>query len=281
MADHVLSLRPDLQILWSSYDFPRPVNNGSPLEINTFLITFAERLSQFAMSKPGVSFVDVNGSLQAAFGFDGQQYSAADPAYVIPPGDPSLPNPGFPSPLQPFMRNDSWHLKSEGYKALAQAQFDGFYSSLLAGENFHINPGLNDAWYDPDTNGQGFLITVFPDIQRVFVAWFTFDTERPPEDVTAMVGEPGQRWLTAEGPYDGDAADLTIFLTEGGVFDSGMPAASTDPAGDGSLKIEFADCTDGLVSYSVTSLGISGEIPIQRISAANVPLCELLDAQLK
>jgi hypothetical protein len=26
-----------------------------------------------------------------------------------------------------------------------------------------INPGLNDAWFNPDTNGQGFFINVFPD----------------------------------------------------------------------------------------------------------------------
>ena len=59
---------------------------------------------------------------------------------------------------------------------------------------FQINPGLNDAWYDPATIGQGFLISVFPEIKQVFLAWFTFDTERPPEDVTALLGEPGHRW---------------------------------------------------------------------------------------
>ena len=146
-------------------------------------------------------------------------------------------------------------------------------------EQFQINPGLNDAWYNPATDGQGFLITVFPDIQRMFVAWFTFDTERPPEGVGALLGEPGHRWLTAEGPYAGDSASLTIFVTEGGVFDAGMPATSTDPAGDGTLTLECADCTEGMVTYAIISLGISGEIPIQRISAANVPLCESLNAQ--
>jgi hypothetical protein len=143
---------------------------------------------------------------------------------------------------------------------------------------FQINAGLNDAWYSPATNGQGFLVTVFPDIGQMFLAWFTFDTERPPEDVTAMLGDPGHRWLTAQGPFNGDTANLTLFVTRGGVFDSATPAASTDLAGDGTLTLEFADCTDGLVTYSITSLGISGEIPIQRISATNVPLCESLNS---
>ena len=144
-----------------------------------------------------------------------------------------------------------------------------------------MNAGLNDAWYNPATSGQGFLITVFPEIQQIFLAWFTFDTERPPEDVTAMLGEPGHRWLTAQGPYNGDTANLTIFVTEGGVFDAAVPAASTDPAGDGTMTLEFADCNEGLAEYEITSLGISGEIPIQRIVTENVPLCEILVEQLQ
>jgi len=141
---------------------------------------------------------------------------------------------------------------------------------------FQINPGLNDAWYNPATDGQGFLVTVFPDIEQMYVAWFTFDTERPPDDVTAHLGGPGQRWLTAQGPYDGDSATLTIFVTKGGVFDAAEPPATTDPEGDGIMTLEFADCENGLVNYEITSLGISGKIPIQRIALDNVPLCEAL-----
>ena len=104
--------------------------------------------------------------------------------------------------------------------------------------------------------------------------------ERPPEDVTALLGEPGHRWLTAQGPYAGDTANLTIFVTEGGVFDSVEPVAETVPAGDGTITIEFADCTEGLVNYEITSLDISGVIPIQRIALDNVTLCESLEEQL-
>ena len=62
---------------------------------------------------------------------------------------------------------------------------------------YKITPGLDDAWFNKTTNGQGLLITVFPDIKQMFLAWFTFNVERPPEDVTAFLGEPGHRWLTA------------------------------------------------------------------------------------
>jgi hypothetical protein len=132
-------------------------------------------------------------------------------------------------------------------------------------------------WERAAPGDQGFLLTVFPNRKEMFLAWFTYDTERPPEDVTAILGEPGHRWLTAQGPYEGDTANLTIFVTEGGVFDAAEPAASTDLDGDGTLTIEFADCTEGLVRYEITSLGISGEIPIQRIAPDNISLCESLN----
>lgn len=151
----------------------------------------------------------------------------------------------------------------------------------LTYENPVLNSGFNDAWFNPQTAGQGFLISVFPDIQQMFVAWFTYDTERPPEDVEAMLGEPGHRWLTAQGPYTGNTASLTIYLTEGGVFDAPDPPAQTDSNGYGTMTIEFADCTEGLVTYEITSPNVSGEIPIQRIADDNVVLCEALAGQLR
>jgi len=146
-------------------------------------------------------------------------------------------------------------------------------------DDFQINSGLNDAWYNPATAGQGFLISVFPQIQQMFVAWFTYDTERPPEDVEALLGEPGHRWVTAQGSYSGDTASLNVFVTEGGIFDAAEPTAQIDGIDHGTITIEFADCTEGLVTYEMMSPSVSGEIPIQRIANDNVALCEDLAAQ--
>ena len=150
------------------------------------------------------------------------------------------------------------------------------YTPAAATPDFLINAGIDDAWYNPATPGQGFLVSVLPVIEQVFVAWFTFDTGRPPEDVQAILGDPGHRWLTAQGPYSGNMANLTIFETVGGVFDAAEPPAVTDLGGYGVMTIEFADCNNGLVSYEITSLGISGEIPVERIVLDNLPLCEIL-----
>jgi len=59
---------------------------------------------------------------------------------------------------------------------------------------------LNDAWYNPETDGQGFFITVFPDLGFLSLAWFTYDTELPAEDAEANLGDAGHRWITALGP---------------------------------------------------------------------------------
>jgi len=145
--------------------------------------------------------------------------------------------------------------------------------------SFSINAGLNDAWFNQATLGQGFFITVFEDIGMMFVAWFTFETARPDGSVTAVLGEPGHRWLTAIGPYDGDTATLEIEVTSGGVFNAAMPM--TSQVTDGTLEIAFADCENALLSYNLGSLALQGEIPLERIALDNVPACEEQAAQTR
>jgi sugar lactone lactonase YvrE len=143
-------------------------------------------------------------------------------------------------------------------------------------DEVEINSAMSDAWYNPVTSGQGFFITVFPDRKEIFLGWFTFDTERPSEDVTAVLGEPGHRWLTAQGPFDGSNAELTVHLTTGGIFDSAEPPASTDQDGYGTIQLRFLTCNEGRITYDIPSLMLSGEIPVRRIANDNVALCEAL-----
>ena len=142
-----------------------------------------------------------------------------------------------------------------------------------AGNTFEINNGLNDAWFNPDTDGQGFFVIVFPVIHKMFLSMFTYDVERPPGNVTALLGEPGHRWLTAFGDYSGDTAVLAIDLTQGGVFDSHDPVPTHDPT-YGTFTVTFTDCHTGEVSYNIPSASQAGVVPIQRITNDNVPLCE-------
>jgi plastocyanin len=145
------------------------------------------------------------------------------------------------------------------------------------GSMFLINPAISDAWFDPLTGGQGFFIIVWEDIQTIFLSWFTYDTQRPPEDVEAILGEPGHRWLTAQGPYDGDTALLEVSMTSGGVFDSPEPPVD-QPVPVGTITIVWSGCNAGLLTYDLTTPVLSGQVPIERIVLDNVPACEAAQA---
>lgn len=142
---------------------------------------------------------------------------------------------------------------------------------------FSINAGMSDAWFNALTNGQGFLISAWPQLGQVFMAQFTFDTERPGPEVAAIVGGPGQRWVTALGPYDGATAVLSAELTRGGVLDSASPAP-VQTQGYGTYTLVFSDCSHGTIVYDFPDLDLHGEIPIQRIVPDNAALCESLQS---
>ena len=117
----------------------------------------------------------------------------------------------------------------------------------------------------------GFLIIVFPGIQQVFLAWFTYDAVRPAEEIGALLGDPGHRWLTAQGPYFGNKAILDIYVISGGVFDSSTPQPVTEP--DGKIILDFSSCSRGTVTYDITSNNWQNVIPIERVVLDNVTLC--------
>jgi cyclophilin family peptidyl-prolyl cis-trans isomerase len=147
----------------------------------------------------------------------------------------------------------------------------------VTAQGFVMNAGLNDAWYNPATSGQGFFITVFPDLNLVNLAWFTYDTDLPAEDDTANLGSPGHRWLTAIGPIEGDTAVLNINIASGGLFDSASEVQNTEPPGsDGTITLSFEGCNSGLVEYDIPSIDRQGSVPIERVAGDNIDLCEAL-----
>jgi hypothetical protein len=142
-----------------------------------------------------------------------------------------------------------------------------------AAGDFEINSGLNDAWYEPATDGQGFMIAVHPEKGTVFLGWFTFDMNFPSQDVIAGLGDACQRWLTAHGPYDGNQADLVVYNSSGGLFNSALVVPQQEPIG--SITLQFENCQAGKVSYDLPSYGLMGEIPIQRVASDNIAACQV------
>ena len=142
---------------------------------------------------------------------------------------------------------------------------------------FIINAGLNDAWFNPVTNGQGFFITVFPELELILLAWFTYDTELPADGSTANLGDPGHRWLTAIGSIEGNMAELVIEIALGGRFDTPGGVSRFE---DGTITLEFDNCNEGSATYNIPSIAAQGVVPIQRVAKDNVSLCRSLLQEL-
>jgi GH35 family endo-1,4-beta-xylanase len=131
-----------------------------------------------------------------------------------------------------------------------------------------INAGMDGAWYDPDTAGQGFLLDARPDPEGggfLFAAWFTFG------EGTAS----GQRWLTAQGSFDGPVASLDLYETKGGSFDDPRPT-TTQPAG--TLSLDFESCNNAIFRYLLSDTGAEGEVTTTRVVPGSDALCMELAA---
>jgi hypothetical protein len=156
---------------------------------------------------------------------------------------------------------------------------------------FEINAGLNDAWVSQDAPLQGMFVTVFPDLELIFLAWFTFDSVPLAQaqeinqessgqfektvNSSAMFGADDQRWVTAVGSFSGDSASLKAELTTGGIFHSSDPTHSQDTE-YGTINLKFNGCSDAIVDYNFPSAMLSGQFNIGRVLNDNVALCEAL-----
>jgi hypothetical protein len=168
----------------------------------------------------------------------------------------------------------------EDYEAqlMSQEDVDGIVGDydIVPPSGFAMNAGMSDAWYFPGTAGQGFFLTVFEQQQKVFMGWFTYDTEPPGEACQARLGDPAHRWITAQGAFAGGQAELEVDMAYGGIFDVGDPTPVHEASG--SILLQFEDCMNGSLYYDIPSIGRSGLVPIRRLANDHVALCEQLRA---
>jgi DNA-binding beta-propeller fold protein YncE len=126
------------------------------------------------------------------------------------------------------------------------------------------NDGRDGAWYDENTPGQGFLIDAHSNLEGedfIFVAWFTYGGD----------SDSGQRWLTAQGPVVDSTADIVVYETLGGRFDDPQ---TSETRVVGTMTIDFTDCSNALLSYSITDEGLAGMINIKRAIPGTEALCQ-------
>lgn len=134
--------------------------------------------------------------------------------------------------------------------------------------SFAINQGLSGAWFNPATSGQGILFDIEPNTSFLFGAIFTYETA-----TAAKLGAPEHRWLTVQGNYSGNAAQVPIFVTSGGVFDQPI---TTTTAPIGTATITFDSCTAASIAYVIDDPPLTGTIPLQRVIPGTEALCTQL-----
>jgi cyclophilin family peptidyl-prolyl cis-trans isomerase len=143
-------------------------------------------------------------------------------------------------------------------------------------EVLNINSGLNGAWFNPDTSGQGIMLEILPTLDSVFMAWFTHDTQAPMD--TAVVGFAGNRWMTSLGSIDHETNTVTfdLIVTSDGLFDNNKTVTNSLPNTVGTLTISFIDCSNATATYNLIEQELSGTFPLVRVAVDNVGLCQSL-----
>ena len=158
-------------------------------------------------------------------------------------------------------------------KPFRRATFDkGSLSAVVTKElEFRIDESLNDAWFDPNVPGQGFFVNVLPKSRKMFIGWFTYASWRP-HVRNKVLGDAYHRWLTAFGDYSGNRAELTLYKTTGGIFNSATPVEQIEM---GKLVFKLRDCGHADIEYDINLINdFVGQILVQRIAHDNVSGCD-------
>lgn len=151
--------------------------------------------------------------------------------------------PGFiEADVHGFIANTGGQICFWGYTVVEE---------LAAAPEFAIGEGIDGAWYDPSTPGQGLFVDVLAGATQLAFGWFGFQP-----------GAAGtQRWWTAQGVVTGGEASLEVYLTSNGAFASPDPV-DTAPVGEATLR--FTDCNHGSLEYAFEA-GPSGTMPLERV----------------
>jgi hypothetical protein len=128
----------------------------------------------------------------------------------------------------------------------------GISSVALAQGNAQVDAGMSGSWFDPDHDGEGFLLEVLENRTAV-IYWFTYD-------------ESGQqRWFTGVGAVIDDSINFeSLLLAEGPEFGEGFNPDQVEYTDAGELTIQWADCNNAAASYRVN--GVDGSQQLIRLS---------------
>lgn len=139
-------------------------------------------------------------------------------------------------------------------------------SGQTLGDPLVIQPGHSGAWFDPNRNGEGFVLEVLSSSQAL-AYFFTFDRE----------GE--QDWYTMLGQIHGNRILFAqVARTSGGVFGAAFDPERIVRTEVGSASFTFASCDQGFIDWQIDGIVLHTEL--QRITELAVPGCDSADLDL-
>ena len=111
------------------------------------------------------------------------------------------------------------------------------------------------SWYDPERNGEGFIIQYIDDSQAI-VYWFTFDENG------------AQRWFIGPAVQSGAVLQIEeLLITEGGEFGPGFDPDQVRRVDVGELRITFSgtgEAERGAAEYTIN--GVTGSQSLVRLT---------------
>jgi hypothetical protein len=120
--------------------------------------------------------------------------------------------------------------------------------------SFEIGSSMSGAWYDPDHDGEGWLLEVLGE-GRALVAWFSYDDEGR------------QAWFFNTGEVSGDRVVFELLKPSGTDFGPTFDPGQLDLPAWGSAEFVFDGCDSGTMTYDSVLPGFgSGSLKLTRLT---------------
>lgn len=154
-----------------------------------------------------------------------------------------------------FTDEDNGQIEFDGNDGFGSIPITRVTSIVDAADAGGLPNGISGAWYNPDTDGQGWFVEVLSS-SAALVYWFTYDSNG------------NQAWNLGVGDIIGHS--ILVRESQSGFgtrFGDGFDAQEVEREPFASMALGFTNCGSGQVSYYTADGAISETFPIVRLTA--------------
>lgn len=117
-----------------------------------------------------------------------------------------------------------------------------------------VDQSVDGIWYNPALNGQGWSFHALPGENRLVGAWYTYSNDGSGKHLWYTLdscrSQPGASSCTVPGGFDNRDVVLSIYESEGGLFNQPAPVVTRDV---GSMTLRFLSCTEAEMRFQIGS----------------------------